>query len=126
MLLPVAFHSGKHYMLTSGSSMYTIDGTPYAQPADAVQWQVVGYVDCLYAWQLGEMLPARHFRYVGPDTHTRGEYGVVLKGGHNTVDDPSVIVVFDPDMGNICWGSIERGLECKDWEEIPPEEWMAL
>lgn len=68
----------------------------------------------------------RYFEYTGPSEGTRGEYGVNISGGHTTADDPEGISVFDPDFGDMPWGSVESGLESGDWVEIPLDEWEAL
>jgi hypothetical protein len=68
----------------------------------------------------------RYFRYTGEETLTRGNYGVVVKGGHTNVDYPNCICVFDPDMGDMYWADIEYGIECGDWVEITRGEWETL
>jgi hypothetical protein len=69
---------------------------------------------------------ARYFKYMGPCTGTRGEYGVAVRGGHNTDDAPGHISVFDTDYGDSIWISIETGLSSGEWIEITPEEWANL
>lgn len=65
----------------------------------------------------------RYFKYTGEPRLTRGNYGVNLVGGHNTVADPMAISVFDPEFGDSVWISIEAGLSSGDWIEITNEEY---
>ena len=41
----------KDVFLDTGHQLLTFDGTPYARPAMANCWTVVGEVDCLFGWQ---------------------------------------------------------------------------
>lgn len=68
----------------------------------------------------------RFFRYIGPETLTRGNYGEGVRGGHTTDDDPNAISVFDSTFGDNRWTSVEAGIECGEWVEITQEEHAAL
>jgi hypothetical protein len=58
----------------------------------------------------------RRFKFLG-DALTRGDYGVGIRGGHNTPDDPDAIFTFDPDFGDQLMGSIESCLASGEWIE---------
>jgi len=60
----------------------------------------------------------RKFEYKGPPVLTRGDYGEDVRRGFNTLEDDLAIFVFDCTVGEMCWISIEAGLECGDWVEI--------
>ena len=63
------------------------------------------------------MVKQRTFVFLGSPELTRGEYGVVIVGGHNTPDDPDCVFTFDPDYGDQLVGSIDDCLESGEWEE---------
>ena len=71
-------------------------------------------------------MSARYFEYVGEYVGTRGDYGVGVRGGHNTDDAPDHISVFDPDFGDAVWIDLDTGIESGDWIEIAENEWKAL
>ncbi len=60
----------------------------------------------------------RKFRYTGPDTGTRGEYGIRLESGETRSEDPEAIWVWDPDFGWSVWASVEAGLRSGEWKEV--------
>ena len=64
----------------------------------------------------------RYFKYSGEPMLTRGDYGVGLRGGHTTADDPDLISVFDPDTGETGWISVEAGVMSGDWVEVTAKE----
>ena len=63
------------------------------------------------------MFSKRKFQFNGEEM-TRGEYGVRITGGHNTIEHPNHILVFDPDFGDQVYGSIATCLKSGEWEEI--------
>lgn len=66
----------------------------------------------------------RYFKYLGQETHTRGEYGETVCGGHET--EGGMISVFDSAFGDEEWISIEAGLASGEWVEITAQEHAAL
>ena len=71
-------------------------------------------------------MKAKYFEYLGEPVLTRGDYGVRVRGGHNTKDSPDHISVFDPDFGDFVWVSVKSGLASGNWREITRQEWESL
>jgi len=66
----------------------------------------------------------RYFRYIGPPVHTREPYGVRVVAAHTRGD--GFLYVWDPDVGDVLWGTVECAVRSGQWIEVTRKQWVAL
>lgn len=66
----------------------------------------------------------KYFKFNG-DELTRGDFGVRVTGSHTTEEDPDGVYVFDPDVGDEFYCTVEQA-QAVGFEEITEEEWKNL